>query len=613
MRSIVIALHNQAVEIRYPEDLQSQIDLFFGSHASAIVRPQLVLSIESRGPNRYSMSGEGVDSDADLTTAELADLLLETTITALVEKLDSAVALHAAAIGWGNNAVVIAGPSGAGKSSIAGALVNAGFEFLSDELTLLQRGGTILGFRRPLLARANSNDLVGALTWPSERLAVRTQSNILIHCSNGDESPASRTPTLIVFPHYAAGANLEMARVSPAMASLKLMECNLNARNFADHGLRELTEFARSVPAISLTYGRYKQLDRFVDFLTKFSVRPSQLEQIVARVADQAVEVVEWPSHPTEDMETPKLTIGMATYDDFDGVYFTLQAMRAYHPEILDEVEFLIIDNNPTGPAAEGLKNLENWIPNLRYIPHTAISGTAIRDYVFKEARGEFVLCVDCHVLVVPGALRRLLDYFERNPDTDDLLQGPLVYDDLQSYSTHLDPVWRQGMYGCWVSDPAGADPDQQPFEIPMQGLGLFACRRAAWPGFNPAFRGFGGEEGYIHEKFRQRGGKAICLPFLRWLHRFYRPRGVPYVNVWEDRVWNYHIGFRELGWDTGEIVEHFKAHLGETGWRQVVDKLGAEFVGIDAVENPVAEKPVIAPAEEQPKLAPSKQVVRLH
>ena len=26
-----------------------------------------------------------------------------------------------------------------------------------------------------------------------------------------------------------------------------------------------------------------------------------------------------------------KLTVGMTTYDDYDGVYFTLQALRLYH------------------------------------------------------------------------------------------------------------------------------------------------------------------------------------------------------------------------------------------------------------------------------------------
>ncbi len=37
------------------------------------------------------------------------------------------------------------------------------------------------------------------------------------------------------------------------------------------------------------------------------------------------------------------LTIGMATYKDFDGVYFTLQALRLYQD--VRDTEFLVIDN----------------------------------------------------------------------------------------------------------------------------------------------------------------------------------------------------------------------------------------------------------------------------
>jgi hypothetical protein len=49
---------------------------------------------------------------------------------------------------------------------------------------------------------------------------------------------------------------------------------------------------------------------------------------------------------------------------------------------------------------------------------------------------------------------------------------------------------------------------------IPAQGMGVFACRKNNWLGFNPKFRGFGGEEGYIHEKYRKNGKQVICLPF---------------------------------------------------------------------------------------------------
>ena len=54
------------------------------------------------------------------------------------------------------------------------------------------------------------------------------------------------------------------------------------------------------------------------------------------------------------------LTIGMCTYDDFDGVYFSLQALRMYHGHIVnnEDVEILIIDNNPTGKHSEHVKGL---------------------------------------------------------------------------------------------------------------------------------------------------------------------------------------------------------------------------------------------------------------
>ena len=196
-----------------------------------------------------------------------------------------------------------------------------------------------------------------------------------------------------------------------------------------------------------------------------------------------------------------------------------------------------MVDNHPDGPAAALLKQLEGAIPNFRYVPFPEIVGTAsARDKMMAEAAGEFVLGMDCHVFVVPGAIRRLLAYFDAHRDTRDLLQGPLVYDDLTSLATHFAPRWSGGMYGAWELDPRGADADAPPFDIPMQGMGLFASRKDAWRGFNPMFRGFGAEEGYIHEKVRQSGGRTLCLPFLRWMHRFNRPLGAPYPNVWEER-----------------------------------------------------------------------------
>ena len=48
------------------------------------------------------------------------------------------------------------------------------------------------------------------------------------------------------------------------------------------------------------------------------------------------------------------LTIGMPTYNDFDGVYFTLQALRSYQD--LRDTELLVVDNYgcPEHEAAGG-------------------------------------------------------------------------------------------------------------------------------------------------------------------------------------------------------------------------------------------------------------------
>jgi len=258
------------------------------------------------------------------------------------------------------------------------------------------------------------------------------------------------------------------------------------------------------------------------------------------------------------------LTIGMTTFDDYDGCYFSIQSIRMHHPEILADVEILLIDNNPSGRAAQALKSLENWAPNYRYIPYNTTQGTAVRDLLFREASGDWVLCMDCHVLFPPGVLSKLIQYCRENATSKDLLQGPLISDSLEPMATHFDPKWSHGMYGCWGMDDRGKNADGEPFEIPMQGAGVYCCRREAWPGFNPRLAGFGGEEGYIHEKIRRAGGRNLCLPFLRWMHRFERPNGVPYQPNWADRIRNYMIVYDELGLDPQPVVEHFEQLLGK-------------------------------------------------
>ena len=274
------------------------------------------------------------------------------------------------------------------------------------------------------------------------------------------------------------------------------------------------------------------------------------------------------------------LTIGMATFDDYEGIYFSVQAIRLYHPEVASQTEILVIDNHPEGPCAAALKQLESYVQGYRYIPYNSHRGTAVRDLLFREANARWVLAMDSHVQFAPGALGCLAAFLAERPESNDLWQGPLLSDDLRGLSSHFSPAWSAGMYGQWAFDERAADRDAPPFEIGMQGLGVFACRKAAWPGFNPRFSGFGGEEGYLHEKIRRQGGRVFCLPFLRWTHRFNRPLGVPYRPNWRERVRNYLLGHAELGLDGRQVEEHFESFLGAGAARPLIEAARGEIEG---------------------------------
>jgi hypothetical protein len=278
-----------------------------------------------------------------------------------------------------------------------------------------------------------------------------------------------------------------------------------------------------------------------------------------------------------------KLTIGMCSYDDYDGVYFTIQSIRLYHQDIIDEIEFIIVDNNPDSESGQATKEFTNSITQpIQYIPFNEYSSTSLRNLIFKHSRTPYTICMDCHVLLAPNSLKKLIHYYDAGLDNANLLQGPLLYDDYKHVSTHFNNTWGSFMEGQWETDSRYVNSESQPFEIPAQGMGLFTCRTDSWLGFNENFRGFGGEEVYIHDKYKKFGKITQCLPFLGWMHRFTRIGGTRYRNDLLDRYRNYYIGYTELGKDTTILDEVFKT-VGTVQQKQQikieVEKLFNKFI----------------------------------
>lgn len=292
----------------------------------------------------------------------------------------------------------------------------------------------------------------------------------------------------------------------------------------------------------------------------------------------------------------PKLTIGMAYYRDWPGLWATIESLRLHHSDVMRDVEIVVVDNDLQGkPDETGEKNHSWKAKSLceqiggKYEHFTAVAGTAAaKGRIFEVATAPAVLVVDCHVMFPPGTIKRLIEWFDANPDSRDMLQGPLIVGD-QVLATHMAPTWGSLMRGQWATDhdwlKAG---DAEPKEIEGHGCGLFAMRRKAWPGFHPLLKGFGPEEFHIHARVRRNGGKCYLMPWLRWSHRFGNPDGHAIAGMRaEDRLRGHIITHLDTGeYSLEEIRRHFVAEQGMDGtaFDKIVRRTQSEMAAHNAV-----------------------------
>lgn len=255
---------------------------------------------------------------------------------------------------------------------------------------------------------------------------------------------------------------------------------------------------------------------------------------------------------------SPKLTIGTVVYDDWDGFFFTVQSLRMHHD--MNDFNLLVINTNPLSKQGVEVSNFCKT-NGIKHIETTNEKGAFSKEMVFELAETPYVLVVDCHVLIKSGAIKSLVNFFDMGLDCDGLVHGPLLYDSMKVGATHMKETWGSGLLGQWALDKRVFSHDY--FEIPAHGMGLFACRKAAWLGFPKKSSGFGGEEYIIHKKYHNNGRKVWCLSSLQWLHRFKRPNGIPYPCVMEKKYKNTIRGLLLEGGSIAMANKHFVENQG--------------------------------------------------
>lgn len=148
----------------------------------------------------------------------------------LVQKVLAAappnIALHAACLGHRNRALLLSGPPGAGKTTLAAALSQSGFDYISDDVTLLDHDGRVQGVPFAPAVKEGAWPLLGRYCADMAALPVHLRlDDMPVRYLALDRPPriAWMDAGWIVHLRRVAGAKPELLKLDPVSALARLM------------------------------------------------------------------------------------------------------------------------------------------------------------------------------------------------------------------------------------------------------------------------------------------------------------------------------------------------------------------------------------------------------
>lgn len=177
-----------------------------------------------------------------------------------------AATLHAAACAHDGRAVVISGPTESGKSTLAAGLALAGFEYLTDEVVIVDPNTfEITPYPKPLNIDPGSWPVLAELrpdAPPALPDIAETQWHVDPRLLPGGVAMESRPVGAFVRCRYVAGGRPRLQRMPAAAMVAALIRDGFRPRTGVPAQLRALGSIARNVPNFQLEFA---SLDQAVD------------------------------------------------------------------------------------------------------------------------------------------------------------------------------------------------------------------------------------------------------------------------------------------------------------------------------------------------------------
>jgi hypothetical protein len=253
---------------------ESTSSLSFGTSLDAVdTAATLTISCTEGGGEKYTLTSSSGTLFTGSLNVQCAAVLFDQVIFHLLDQRKNGIALHSGAVVFQGKTILLPGQSGSGKSTVSAWLTSehcsCRCSYLTDELVFLPENDSdsLVPFPRPLCIKAGAAAAVRAIIPENseEQILADKQGAVVPHRLLNPDFPFLVPPvSLILFPTYQAGSSLRIEKISAARTSALLMTCNVNARNLADHGFRQLVQLARSIPAYQIVYSSFAEFNELL-------------------------------------------------------------------------------------------------------------------------------------------------------------------------------------------------------------------------------------------------------------------------------------------------------------------------------------------------------------
>ena len=237
----------------------------FGDRAEFLTRPNEAVDRTfgvGFADGHFILTQDGISEPTHINEDGVFRYLNSAMRIAVGESAKDRVFVHAGAVGWNGQAIILPGTSYSGKSSLTAELVHIGAEYYSDEYAVLDNKGMLSPFPRQLSLRSENGTRV---------------KEVALEELKGKQGSKPIPVGMVLFTRFEMGAKWSPTELTPGECIMELLPNTLTTRKDPAFSLKVLDLVVRRAIMFRSPRGDAKDIAKF---LLEFFEKNTKLTKI---------------------------------------------------------------------------------------------------------------------------------------------------------------------------------------------------------------------------------------------------------------------------------------------------------------------------------------------